>query len=261
MDELLPCSTSEVEEINSLATELSTAYRRMVVFYRDQLGLSTTEAESRACGADMTPEEAADDLAQIWERPPEQVTWADLARLAERDPNAVLDVWDDLKGAAQDELSSGHRAAQALDWQRRPYARARFLAIRENFRADTPASMGVEAALIDLAAEAFNDYLELSEQLHRMLSAEAEVERDDLERNGRWRLRREAVSTAIEEVERRAERAHKRFLRTVKSLHELQRSVPTLYVAHAGQINVGKQQVNVAADEPAAQASDIVLPK
>jgi hypothetical protein len=42
------------------------------------------------------------------------------------------------------------------------------------------------------------------------------------------------------------ERAHQRFLKTIKLLHELQRSAPMLYVGQAGQINVGRQQVNVA---------------
>ncbi len=256
-----PVSTAEPDEIVSLATELADAYKSMVALYRDELGLSEADADARARGADMTPEEAAEDLTRIRGRPPEQITWPDLLRLADREPEAMLEVWEELKATARDELGSGHRAAQALDWQRRPYARARFLAIRDGFRADTPPQSGMEAALIDLAAEAFGDYLELSEQLHRMLSAEAEVERDDLERDGRWRPPHDAVSAAIEQVERRAERAHKRFLQTIKSLHELQRSAPSLYVAHAGQINVGQQQVNVTTDHPAVCASDQDLPK
>jgi hypothetical protein len=178
------------------------------------------------------------------------VTWPDLLRLAERDPEAMLGVWDDLKSAVRDELESGHRTAQALDWQRRPWARARYLAIRDSFRDGTPPTTGIEAALVDLAAEAHCDYLELSEQLHRMLSAEAEIQRDDLERDGRWRPSHEVTDAAIEKVERRATNAHKRFLQTVKTLHELQRSSPTLYVGHAGQINVGQQQVNVTRSSP-----------
>jgi len=44
-----------------------------------------------------------------------------------------------------------------------------------------------------------------------------------------------------------AERAHKRCLQTVKLPNDLLRASPALYVGHASQINVGQQQVNVAA--------------
>jgi hypothetical protein len=205
----------------------------------------------------MTPEEAERDVTRIRGQAPEQMTWPDLLRLAERDPEAMLAVWDDIKVAARDESESGHRAAQALDWQRRPWARARFLALRDSFRDGTPPATGIEAALIDLAAEAHGDYLELSQQLHRMLSAEVEIQRDDLERDGRWRPTREVTDAAIARVERRADRAHKRFLQTVKMLHDLRRASPTLYVGHAGQINVGQQQVNLTPSSlPDSKESD-----
>ena len=65
-----------------------------------------------------------------------------------------------VKTAARDELASGHRTGDALEWQGGPWDRARFLAIRDSFRGDTPPRDGIEAALIDSAAEAFSDYLE-----------------------------------------------------------------------------------------------------
>ena len=42
------------------------------------------------------------------------------------------------------------------------------------------------------------------------------------------------------------EQAHARFLRTVKMLHEVRKYAPPVYIGHAGQINVGHQQVNVS---------------
>ncbi len=62
-----------------------------------------------------------------------------------------------LKAAARDELDSGHRTAQALDWNGGPWERALFLAIRDSFRADYRPRPGFEAAMVDLAAEAFGD--------------------------------------------------------------------------------------------------------
>jgi hypothetical protein len=46
-----------------------------------------------------------------------------------------------------------------------------------------------------------------------------------------------------------AERYHGRFLRTLKALRDLRRYAPTVIVKRAGQVNVGGQQVNVAAGE------------
>jgi hypothetical protein len=250
----LPTASRAPAQAGSIAAELVHAYHQMVTFHRDQLGLSALEADAQARGTDLTEAEVDQARARILSRPPDQVTWAEMLRLAERDPDAMLAILDDLTNAARDELESGHRAAQALDWQRRPFARARFLAIRESFREGTPPTTGIEAALIDVAAEAHGDYLELSEQLHRMLGAEVEIQRDDLERDGRWRPTHEVTDAAIARVERRATNAHKRFLQTVKALHELQRSSHTLFVGHAGQINVGQQQVNFRG--PAAAGYD-----
>ena len=99
---------------------------------------------------------------------------------------------------------------------------------------------------MDSAAEAFGDYLGWTDQRHMQAGSEAATERDSLERHGIWSPARLSTAEAIEQSAKMAERAHKRFLQTVKLLHELQRSAPSLYVGHAAQINVGQQQVNVA---------------
>jgi hypothetical protein len=152
-------------------------------------------------------------------------------------------------------LAGPEADAQALEWQSRPWQRARFLAIRDSFAANTPPRNGIEAALLDTAAEAFGDYLEWSEHLHMQASSEVESERSGLERDRQWRPSRLSMAEAIEQSSKLAERAHARFLRTVKMLHELQRSTPTLYVGSAGQINVGQQQVNMSAST-VAKTSD-----
>lgn len=70
---------------------------------------------------------------------------------------------------------------------------------------------------------------------------EARSERDWL-----WRPQRLSYAAAIEQAARMAERAHARFLRTVKTLQDVRRMAATIYVGQAGQINVGSQQVNIA---------------
>jgi hypothetical protein len=245
IDTPMPAISGDASEVDSLAGELARAYRQMAAFYRDQLELTGPKADQRARGLDHSPDEAAADAARIWERPPDQVSWYDLNRLAERGPDAAVGAWKRVRAAARDELTSGHRTAQALEWQGRPWGRARFLAVRDSFRASTPPQSGFEAALMDTAAEAFSDYLEWSEHLHMQSSTEADTERNRLERDGYWSPPRLSMADAIDQSSRMAERVHTRFLRTVKALHEVRRLAATIYVGHAGQVNVGSQQVNI----------------
>lgn len=260
-DTPMPGQPGDMAGVGSLATELARAYRRMAAFYRDQLELDGRAADARARGLDFTPEEGMADTTRIQERPPKDVSWFDLNRLVERDPHELARAWQRIQTAARDELASGHRTAVALEWQGGPFSRARFLALRDSFREGTPSHNGIEAALVDSAAEAFSDYLEWTEHLHRMSSVEMEAERERADRDHRWRPQRLSYADAIEQAARMAERAHQRFLKTVKMLHELQRSAPALYVAHAGQINVGEQQVNLTARASATEGASTDLPK
>jgi len=215
-------------------------------FYRGQMHLSAGEADRAARGLDQTPDEALADLDRIRERPPDQVTWGDLQRLVNVDPDAIVAAWAQLKAAARGELASGHRTARALEWQGRPLDRARFLAIRASFLDSTPPQNGIEAALVDTAAQAFSDYLQWSEKGHMQAGSEIASERDTLERHGSWSPARLSTAEAIEQSSKMVERAHTRFLRTVKMLHDLQRTSASIFVGGDAQINVGQQQVNVA---------------
>lgn len=243
---LLPTTTNESpQEGGSLASDLAHAYGRMVRFYRDQLHLNDAEADTRARGANDPPDEAAADLARILNRPPDQVSWFDLNRVADRDPETMTELWQGLREAARKELASGHRTARALDWDGHPWDRARFLAIRDSFRADYDPRPGIESAIVDLAAEAFGDYLAWSEQLHMQAVSEVDLERHDLGRHGAWKPQRIGSAEAMEHSARMADRAHARLLRTLKQLGDFRRPGP-VHVHRAGQVNLGAQQVIIA---------------
>lgn len=261
MNTLKTPPSGDLAEIGSLAVELVHAYREMTAFYRDKMRLTAAEADHRTRGLENTAEQAADDLARIRERSPDQVSWFDLQRLINHDPAAIAPLWSEMKVKAREELASGHRAAQTLEWKGGPWDRARFLAIRDSFREDTPPQNGIEAALIDTVAEAFSDYLGWSEHLHIQIGSEVEAERHQLLHDGGWSPPRHNIAEAIEQSSKMAERAHSRFLRTIKLLNELRRTSPTLYVGTAGQINVGAQQVNVTGPAPEASTSATDLPK
>jgi hypothetical protein len=236
----LPALPADGDETGALAFELARTYKRMALFYRDHMEMSGAEADRRARGADDTPDQAAAALARLRDAPPDQVAWYELSHVLERDPEAATALWHDLKAAAREELESGHRTAQALDWDGRPWQRARFLAIRNSFRDDIAPRLGIEAALVDMAAEAFSAWLQLSEHFQMMEGTEADLERTTLERNGRWKPPHQTVTEHTARIEQMAERAHLRMLRTVKALTDLRRAGP-VYVSHAGQVNVGHQ--------------------
>jgi hypothetical protein len=174
------------------------------------------------------------------------VAWGELSRLAERDPDAMNAAWTRIKEAAWAELKSGHRAARALERGGRPWDRARFLAVREAFRADWCPRGGIEDALIDTLAQSYATYLEWTARLHVRAAADGATEDAELKREGTWRPPRLTTAQATEQSAAMAERAHRMFLRTLRALQDLRRS-PSVAIAAAGQVNIGAQQVNVAA--------------
>ena len=101
----------------------------MAAFYRDQLELTGPEADAKA-------RDPGDPryLERMMERPPDQISWWNLSTLEEKDFDAALRVWERIKSEARNELESGHRAIDALDFDSSPWARAQFLAIRNSFR-------------------------------------------------------------------------------------------------------------------------------
>jgi hypothetical protein len=90
----------------------------------------------------------AGEAQRIPDLPPDQLSWFDLNRLAERDPNELAPIWQGIKAATRDELRSGHRTGDSLERQGGPWQRARFPALRDSFRQSTPPRSGIEAPLI-----------------------------------------------------------------------------------------------------------------
>ena len=95
---------------------------------------------------------------------------------------------------------------------------------------------------MELAAEAFEDYLEWSESLHRQAATEAEIERNHLARHGRWKPQRVVSAEAMAQSAKMADQTHQRFLRTIAALGHLRRAGPV----SIGQVNIAPQQVNIA---------------
>jgi hypothetical protein len=153
--------------------------------------------------------------------------------VVDRNPEAMAAIWSDLRAAARDELESGHRTAQALNWAGRPWDRARFLAIRDNFRADVDPATGFQTALLEIAAESFGDFLGWTESLHMQADTEADLERHDIRRHGKWKPQRLTSSEALAQSARMADRAHTRLLQTLGALAACRRETPALFSAQS----------------------------
>src|SRR5262245_65355679 len=80
------------------AREMAAALREAVQSYEAEEGLTTAEAAARV------REDLAEREADALSCPPDQVTWAALEGLLERDPQAFHRRWGEVQGAAREAL-------------------------------------------------------------------------------------------------------------------------------------------------------------
>jgi len=244
-----PTSSDRDDEIGSLARELARGHNDLIDQFQRYAGMTAAEAAEAA----RTPRDHA--LERVRTAPPDQLSWSTLAQAAQHDPTVTRAAWEQIKGAAQQELSSGHRTAQSLEHGGTPWNRARFLALRDAFRDDWQPRGGVESALIDLLAQSFGDYLHWSERLTLYVDSQCEAEDVKLKRDGYWMPPRISEAQWMTWCAEQANAAHRRFLMTLKTMQDLRR-LPSVSIASVGQVNVAQQQVNVSSHEDGAGPSD-----
>jgi hypothetical protein len=228
-------------ETEVLAREAGRAFGQLVSYYREHYKLSPEEARNRAY--ELTESENAE---AILNRPAEEVDWLDLDRLARHDPALAEQRWEDAKEAALDELQSGHRAAKVMEagvsgcWRR-----AEFLALRHELAYDWQPRNGIERQLIDTMAQAQTGFLYWLKLLNERTLL-PELHQKELETKGKWLPPSITDSEAIEQAAEMMDRFNRIYLRTLRALHELRRHPPKVIVKKAGQVNIGRKQVNVA---------------
>jgi len=227
---------------------MAAAYQRMTTYYREQMQLTPAEAHARATDAGDE-----DYQRHLLAKPADQVSWGQLQVLAEKNPAAVHAVWERLKAESTDELSSGHRAMEALSFDSGPWDRAQFLAIRRGFLDEWQPRGGIELALLDTLAQTWAGYLWWLRQLHMVSTTEGKMEVVLLKRDGHWKPPRVGVAETIDQSAAMMDRFHRLFLRTLRALQEHRRHAPTVVVQNAAQVNVGAVQQNVAADTDGAR--------
>lgn len=238
-----PSITAEAlaEHAPSLAEELGRAYRSMLRYQADAF------MDEMANGAGTLRRADLGRAATIDTTPSEHIGWPSLADVAERDPDKAADVWERIRDDARDELTTGHRAARALEWQGRPWDRARFLAIRSMLIEEWQPRGGIELALLDQMAIAHSQFLEWSERLFVQAASEARTLSRDVkfDSSGSWDPPTVEAAAAIDQAGAMAERWQRLFVRAARALRDLRRFGPAVVVNGAAQVNVAAVQQNV----------------
>jgi hypothetical protein len=244
-----PTFSDQDDDIGSLARELARGQRDLIDQFQRYAGMDAAEAAEAA----RTPRDRA--LERVRTAPLDQLSWSTLAQAARHDPTVTLEVWEQIKDAARQELASGHRTAQSLERAGTPWDRARFLALRDAFRADWQPRGGIESALVDLLAQSFAMYLRWMERLELYVETECKLEDSKLAREGYWMPPRIGEAKWMAWCMEQAEAAHRRFLMTLKSLQDLRR-LPSVSIASVSQVNVAQQQVNVSSRKDGGGSRD-----
>ena len=97
-------------------------------------------------------------LENVLSYPFDIISFSDLTPLATVAPRLAERVWEHIKKEAQGEFESGHLAARAVTsapHRRDAWDVACFMGLRESFAEQWGARGGIDAALIDMMAQAF----------------------------------------------------------------------------------------------------------
>lgn len=189
------------------------------------------------------------------ELPARGLTWRHLAAVErEQGDEAALSAWEDVKQAAREEVSSGHRAAMVMEGSdAMPMDRARFLVLRESFAAEWKPVNGIEWNLIDTMTQAATAQSYWTEKLTMRTMQEAaddlrdrrELSKDEqMFRWGDWLPPRLSTSEAMQEAMGYVDRWNRVFLRCLRQLRDLRRF--NVVIQNAGQVNIADKQVNFA---------------
>jgi hypothetical protein len=186
------------------------------------------------------------ELNALRDQPPDQVTFADIDRLARADPAQAAARWEAVKATARADLDRGWLAARALAYLGgSAWERACFLAVRDRLRQAWRPRTGAEALLVDEMAQyevvrqwwigvlgmRSRDPMTVT---HRKFRGEGEEDR------------RQSAAEATVEAGRMVERLQRLYQNAVRLLIALRRGHPTVVFQRSGQVNVGVgQQLNV----------------
>lgn len=217
-------------EIELLAQEMGQAYKKLVEYYQEKMGLSPAEADAKARQPFKSLSLRSVDV--------EDVSWWRLATEAGKDPEAALAFWMRLKAIATSHFATGHRTASASSYDDTPWRRAQFLAVRDLMIEEWQPRGASELILIDSMVQAYTAQLFWMEEFHRRSTAEVKQQSEP-----GWFPPRATVAEAIDQAAAMVDRFNKMYMRALRALRDLRRHSGSIHIQQAGQVNVGQQQV------------------
>jgi len=247
-----PAGDPPAPDGDQLAREVDRAFVDELALYR-----RLREAQPEL----LDPAERPDgwELDAIRAKPPDQVTFADIDRLARADPAEAAARWDAVKAAARADLDRGWLAARALAYQGgSAWERACFLAVRDRLRRAWRPRNDAEAMLVDEMAQ----YEQVRLWWVGVLSMRSRDPQTVTHRKFRSEPgddRRQSAAEATFEAGRMVERLQRLAQNAARLLVHLRRGKPTVVYQRSGQVNVGVGQqmnVGVTADGTGPQAGD-----
>jgi hypothetical protein len=231
------------------------AETRQVLAEAAQSFIETIEFYKKDFGDPMSHDEAVRETLRIYAGrrqrvaglQPRDVTWGQIAALAEVNPDDALTLWQRVRQAADDELESGKRGAEVAAHNANPYERARYLAIRDAFADQWQPQGGIESAMIEMLAQAYSLQMYWSTVAHGRTIGIYDDQRESLKRyaSSGWKSPYQSEADAIEQAHSLADAYNRQFLRVLRQLRDLRRYAPVI-IQNAAQVNVGSQQLNVS---------------
>jgi len=239
-------STLNKPEISNTLAELKIeplAHRMADAYWR----ALKAEAEGRINGL----RHALREKEQLLDASPANLEWRDLSYAEQTEPGSGFEVYDHILKAARIDLESGERAADVVGSAiMRPWAKARYFALRESFIEDWKPTGSIETRLIDMMAQLYTEYEHWMELSVQRAAIDCEQERYQVKERGKWRVISVAGDAEVNKAAEMADRFNRLFLRTLRQLRDLRRFVVPVTINNPQQVNIaadGGQQVNVQA--------------
>lgn len=236
-------TNDDAADVRMLSAKVASTHAALVAYFQHY---GSTKEEAQAAALDSSKYSA--EQARVC--PPQEQTWDRIGHLADIDLGEATLAWLKVQDYAYDELESGVRSAEAAG-NTSPLERARFLALRDKFIDQWQPAGGIDAAMIDMLAQAYSLQLHWTEIAFTRSTQFADSMREELKRyesNG-WKPPYQSAADAIDQANRLADSYNRQFLRVLRQMRDLRRYAPPVIVNNGGQVNVANQQVNVSRKE------------
>jgi hypothetical protein len=269
---------NEETERWSVLREMYRARVQMIHFYTSPEGgkLSMKEAIQLA-DKELNGPEFKRELQRIGAHNVDQVSWYSLHHIFINDPDCAEQIWQDIKEEAEKDFLGGHLVAQVFettDWQRNPWKRAQFIAVREGFAEQFQPQGAIDCSMIDMLAVNYFLWIHWTEEHLRRATTEPRRESQDYREwakksdevtsysggqrhtrsrekqwtDGHWDIPYQCVAESIEQAAQLADRFRRAYQSQLRSIRDWRRYNVPVTINNPQQVNIaadGGQQVNV----------------